>query len=220
MTPRLDVFCLEMHRPIVEVIDEILERGYSRIPLYDRSMDRLKGVVLVKDLLRALKEGREREILKELLQHVLFVPESKKLDSVLREFQRRKSPFAVVVDEHGLFIGIVTIEDILEELVGEIYDENDSVHGTLVKRLDEATLLIPGKMLIEDLNEEQKLALPVSGEYDTIGGFVMNRLGRIPEVGDRIAHGRWTYTVERVSQHRIVLVRALAAAPKRRREHH
>lgn len=209
MTPRLDVFCLEMHQRIVEVVDGVLESGYSRIPVYDRLKDRLKGVVLVKDLLRALKEGREQEILKGVMQHVLFVPESKKLDSVLREFQRKKSPFAIVVDEHGLFIGIVTIEDVLEELVGEIYDENDTVNDTVVQKLDATTFSIPGKMPIADLNDKHAFKLPVSDEYDTLGGFLMNRLGRIPLVGDQVEYDHWLFTIDRLSQHRIITVKAV-----------
>lgn len=204
MTPRLDVFSLEMHRVIDEVIDEVLESGFTRIPVFSRSHDDIKGVVLVKDLLKALKNNNERLFLKDVMQDVLFVPANKKLDTLLREFQKKKSPFAIVIDEHGLFIGLVSIEDVLEELVGEIYDENDIREDLQVKRLNAHSFLVPGKTLIADLNRQIKMKLPESEDYDTVAGLLMQKLGRIPKPGDALDIDHWVMTVKRVTHHRIV----------------
>jgi putative hemolysin len=207
MTPRLDVFSLEMHRTIGEVIDEVLESGFSRIPVYNRSQDEIKGVVLVKDLLKALKDERGELLLEAVAQDVLFVPANKKLDSVLREFQKKKSPFAMVVDEHGLVIGLLSIEDVLEELVGEIYDENDPQDDAVIQKIDKHSFIIPGKLLIADLNDELGLKLPESEDYDTLAGLVMGKLGRIPKPGAVVKVAQWKLTVKNVTHHRIVSLR-------------
>jgi putative hemolysin len=201
MTPRLDVFSLEMHRTIGEVIDEVLESGFSRIPVYNRSQDEIKGVVLVKDLLKALKDERGELLLEAVAQDVLFVPANKKLDSVLREFQKKKSPFAMVVDEHGLVIGLLSIEDVLEELVGEIYDENDPQDDAVIQKIDKHSFIIPGKLLIADLNDELGLKLPESEDYDTLAGLVMGKLGRIPKPGAVVKVAQWKLTVKNVTHH-------------------
>jgi len=209
MTPRLDVFCLEMHKKVDEVIDAILVEGYSRVPVYDTKMDQMRGVVLVKDLLKVVEEGRKGLSLEEVMQPLLVVPENKKLDGVLREFQRRKAALAIVMDEHGLFIGIVTIEDVLEELVGEIYDENDLQESEAVRQLEDDSLLVSGKTLIAELNEKHGLAIPESDDYDTLAGFLMNSFGRIPRQGEELKTGSLRLTVERAAQHRVVTVRVM-----------
>jgi CBS domain containing-hemolysin-like protein len=214
MTPRLDVFCLEMHKKVSEVIDTMIAEGYSRVPVYDTRMDQMRGVVIVKELLLALKEGKTGVTLEEVMQPILFVPENKKLDALLREFQRRKAAMGIVVDEHGLFIGIITIEDILEELVGEIYDENDVHELEEVRKLDGRTYLISGKTLIAELNERLGFAIPEEEDYDTLAGFLMDRFGRIPKPGEETLVGRLRLLAEKVTQHRIVTVRAVVDEPK------
>ncbi len=213
MTPRLDVFCLEMHQKVSEAIDTIIAEGYSRVPVFDTRMDQMRGVVIVKELLLALKEGKTAVTLEQVMQPVLFVPENKKLDALLREFQRRKAAMGVVVDEHGLFIGIITIEDILEELVGEIYDENDVSELAEVQKLDGQTYLISGKTLIADLNERLKFTIPEEEDYDTLAGFLMDRFGRIPKPGEELRVGNLRLLMEKVAQHRIVTVRAIVEQP-------
>ncbi len=213
MTPRLDVFCLEMHQKVSEAIDTIIAEGYSRVPVYDTRMDQMRGVVIVKELLLALKEDKTAVTLEEVMQPLLFVPENKKLDALLREFQRRKAAMGVVVDEHGLFIGIITIEDILEELVGEIYDENDVSELAEVQKMDGQTYLISGKTLIAELNERLRFVLPEEEDYDTLAGFLMDRFGRIPKPGEELRVGSLRLVIEKVTQHRIVTVRAIVEQP-------
>ncbi len=206
MTPRLDVYCLEMHRKVGDVIEEVLEKGYSRVPVYNRKMDAMKGIVLVTHLLKAVHEGKQEMSLKALMQKAIFVPESKKTDSVLRDFQRKKRQLGIVVDEHGLFIGVVTVEDVLEELVGEIYDERDK-HEDPVKRIDKDVFVIPGKATISDLNGKYNFHIPEKDDYDTLAGFLMKKLGRVPKERDTIDAGHWHYKIEKVRQHRIESVR-------------
>lgn len=204
MTPRLDVFSLEMHRPVADVLEEILDKGYSRVPVYDRKMDRMKGVVLVKDILRVRENPKT--LLLDIMQPVLFAPETQTLDRLLREFQRHKTPFAIVVDEHGLFIGVVTSEDIVEELVGEIYDESDKEED-LVQEVDKKTLLVAGKAPISFLNEQHHLKIPEADDYDTLGGFITDRLGRMPKEGDKVQSHSIRYIVQSVTRHRVKSVK-------------
>ena len=215
MTPRLDVFCLEMHRKVGEVLDAILAEGYSRVPVYDTKMDQMRGVILVKDLLKMVKEKRKGLSLEEVMQPLLVVPENKKLDGVLREFQRRKAALAIVLDEHGLFIGIVTIEDVLEELVGEIYDESDLQESAAVQRLGDGSLLVSAKTLIAELNEQHSLAIPENDDYDTLAGFLMNSVGRIPRQGEEFTIGALRLIVERAAHHRVVTVKVVRAERQR-----
>ncbi len=203
MTPRLDTFCLEMHERVEDVIDTVLKSGYSRIPVYDKKVDNVKGIVLLKDLLRALLEGKRREKLESLLQQVLVVPETKKLDSLLRDFQKRKSPFAIVVDEYGLFIGVVTIEDVLEELVGEIYDEDDADEQLTVKKVGKSAYRVAGRVPIDELT----FGFPESEEYETLAGLLMTKFGRVPKRGEQIVINGWRCTVEQVERNRILSVR-------------
>jgi putative hemolysin len=213
MTPRLDVFCLDMNTSIADVLDKVVAEGYSRIPVYDGRMDKMQGVVIVKDLLRkVIREGRKGQV-KDVMQDVLFVPENKKLDSLMREFQRKKAPFAIVVDEHGLFIGIVSMEDVLEELVGEIYDENDHDERAPVHKHEDGSYFVSGKTLISELNEDHAFSLPESEDYDTLAGYLMGKLGRIPLQGDEVVTDGWRFTVNRVAAHRIVSVIMARGSP-------
>lgn len=214
MTPRLDVFSLEMHLPLKEAMPQIIASGFSRIPVYDKKMDKMKGVVLVKDLLPLM----DRKIkLQDAMKPVLFVPENKKLDVLLREFQKKKSPFALVIDEHGLFIGLLTVEDILEELVGEIYDEADKVE-TRIKKIDKNTFLVSGKASIQNLNDRQNLGIPQQEDYDTLAGYLMDRMGRIPTDGEEFSENNLLFTIERVLGNRIAQVK-VSRTPAKRKSH-
>jgi len=218
MTPRLDVFCLEMHKKISEVMETIIAEGFSRVPVYDTKMDQMRGVVIVKDLLVALKEGKTHLTLQELMQPILVIPENKKLDSILREFQRKKAVMAVVVDEHGLFIGVITIEDVLEELVGEIYDENDVFELAEVQKLEPNVYLVNGKTIIGELNEELGFGIPETDDYDTLAGFVLHRFGRIPKPGEETRFGHLRLIVEKAAQHRVISVKIIVEE-KSHKEH-
>lgn len=211
MTPRLDVYSLEMRVKVKEVIAEALDRGFTRIPIYDRKMDNVRGVVNIKDLLRALHEGRGDAPLKSIMQPAFVVPETRKIDSLLREFQKRKNPFAIVVDEHGLFIGVITVEDILEELVGEIYDEGERAEEP-VRKLAADTWLVLGKTPIDELNEKYGFSLPESDEYDTLAGYLLNLLGKVPREQRRVVDGKYEFLIEQVRQNRIEYVKILKSS--------
>ena len=216
MVPRTSMAALRADAPIDEAIDAIVAEGHSRIPVYEASIDEIVGILYAKDLLPFLKDGSgDRPSLRSLLRTPLFVPESMSIDDLLHEFQRRKVHIAIVLDEYGGTAGLVTIEDLLEEIVGEIQDEYD-VEEPMVVRLSEDEARIDGRAAIDDLAEtfEVELDLEDEDEYDTIGGLIFHRLGDVPEPGDRIEVAPLTLTVETTDGRRVgkvLVVRAREA---------
>jgi len=186
MTPRTDMAALSKESDLATVLQAVRTKGHSRIPVYDDTIDTILGVLYAKDLL--LRNEEEPFELKSIMRKVLFIPESKHVRELLREFQEQKVHIAIVLDEYGGTAGLVTIEDILEELVGEIHDEYDPSAPVELKRIDEATVEVDARMRIDDLNDELNIDLPEDEDYETIGGFVFSRLGKIPKVGERFAH--------------------------------
>ena len=186
MTPRTDIVALPQEADLETVLETIRAKGHSRIPVYDGTIDTILGVLYAKDLLRRSDESHFR--LTEVMRETIFVPESKEVRQLLREFQQEKVHLAVVLDEYGGTAGLVTIEDILEELVGEIIDEYDTGTPAELQRIDERTVEVDARMKIDDLNDELHIALPEDEDYETIGGFVFSRLGKIPDVGERYEH--------------------------------
>ncbi|HEY2147859.1 MAG TPA: hemolysin family protein, partial [Pirellulales bacterium] len=162
--------------------------GHSRFPVYNRSPDDIVGILHVKELLVELAKGDESQRLgwPQLLRKPFFVPETKPVDDLLQEFQRSHNHIAVVLDEYGGVSGIVTIEDVLEEIVGEIADEHDEALIDGIKTLDEHSAEALAKVRIHEINERLGLSLPENENYDTIGGFVFHELGRIPNVGEEL----------------------------------
>jgi CBS domain containing-hemolysin-like protein len=207
MVPRIDMIMAEAQTPRREVLRLIAEHGHSRIPVYDESVDRIIGVAHVRQLVQdGSLEGDERPI-REFVREVLFVPEVKKIDELMREFQEKKSHLAIVVDEYGGTSGMVTLEDVLEELVGEIEDEWDR-EEKLVEKLANGTWRVAGKIDIDDLNEELNLQLPTENS-DTLGGFVYELAGRVPSQGEVVEWQSLRFVIERVHRQRIVRVRIL-----------
>jgi len=184
MVPRIDVIAANKDSSIAEIIDVIVTHGYTRVPIYEDTIDNIIGVVYAKDLLPVLGKGEVEKPITEIARVPHFVPESKKVDDLLHEFQQSKVHMAIVVDEYGGTAGLVTIEDLLEEIVGEIEDEYDAEEPK-VERISDTEAIMNAKVSIDDFKDI--FGVDIEGEdFDTVGGFVFSRLGRIPSVGDII----------------------------------
>ena len=182
MIPRIDMFTIEVNTPFSEALQSIREKGYSRIPVFEESMDNIIGILYAKDLLKTWGEEEIKNIkLKDLIRAPYFTPESRRLDDLLKDFRKEKTHIAIVVDEYGGTAGLVTIEDVLEEIVGEIEDEFDRGE-VLWKKLAPNSFLLDAKTEIDKANEELGLDIPEEGP-ETVGGFVIDYLGKLPEKG-------------------------------------
>lgn len=184
MTPRTEVIGLEVTSSLHDARELILKEGHSRIPVYEDTIDKVVGVLYAKDLLKIADEHPPG--LRDLMRKVPFVPESKPLRDLLTEFQETKIHLAIVIDEYGGTAGLVTIEDILEELVGEIVDEYEPPEPDALTMVDETTVDVDAKLRIDELNDELDIELPEGKDYDTVGGFVLSALGRIPGVDEEL----------------------------------
>ena len=190
MVPRVDVAAVGASESLQRVLELVNGRGHSRIPIYDGSIDNIVGIVYAKDLLTHMVDGSLEEPARTLARRPLFVPESKKTDELLRDMQKHKVHMSVVLDEYGGTAGIVTIEDLLEEIVGEIQDEYDAEEIS-IEKLSDREAVFDARVSIRDLNEALDIDLE-DGEYDTVGGLVYDRLGKIPVVGDEVrVDGLW-----------------------------
>jgi magnesium and cobalt exporter, CNNM family len=205
MVPRVDIIGLQTSTTIDAAVDLIIEGGHSRVPVYETSLDDVVGILYAKDLLPLLKsDAAGRPTLRSLLRTPVFVPESLSIDDLLHEFQRRKVHIAIVLDEYGGTAGLVTIEDLLEEIVGEIQDEYD-VEEPLVEMLDEDRARVDGRAAIDDLLEIWDLSIDLEDaeEYDTVGGLVYHRIGGIPQPGDEVRLDGLHLTVESTDGRRV-----------------
>lgn len=189
MVPRIDIFSLPAQATIKEAAEGFVKEGYSRIPIYKESIDQVIGTLLYKDILNAFIQGRDlNEPIETLIKPALYTPETKKLSLLLQEFRNKQTHLAIVVDEYGGTEGIVTIEDILEELVGEIADEYDYDEEILYSILPTGEWIVDAKMSIIDINEDLGIKIPQSSDYDTLGGYIFHRAGAIPTPGWRLHH--------------------------------
>jgi putative hemolysin len=204
MTPRTDMCCLQAGQSLEEVLKVIEEQHYSRIPVYEADKDDIVGILYCKDLLgrKADPETRKEWSLKAFLRKPYFIPLTKKASDLFREFRFNRIHMAIVVDEYGGVAGLVTMEDLLEELFGEILDDYDHDEPR-PRRLDANTLLIPARMPIEDFNRLAGADLP-DDEYDTMGGLVFGLFGKLPSAGARISFRGYTFTVEEMEGTRIL----------------
>jgi putative hemolysin len=205
MVPRIAIVALPATATFDEAIDRIIEEGHSRVPVYESSADEIVGILYAKDLLPFLKSSVDNPPdLRVLLRTPVFVPESMSIDDLLHEFQRRKVHIAIVLDEYGGTAGLVTIEDLLEEIVGEIQDEYDE-EEPLVERLDEDHARVDGRAAVGDLLDiwDVKVALEDEDEYDTVGGLVYHRIGGVPQPGDEIRVDGLRLTVETTDGRRV-----------------
>jgi CBS domain containing-hemolysin-like protein len=211
MVPRIAMITLAASATMDEAIDKVIDEGHSRIPVYEETIDEIIGILYAKDLLPILKRpAAERPVLRALLRPPVFVPESMSVDDLLHEFQRRKVHLAVVLDEYGGTAGLVTIEDLLEEIVGEIQDEYD-VEEPLIVKLSADEARIDGRADVDDLAElfDIELGLEDEDEYDTVGGLIYHRIGGVPRPGDQVLVDGLTLTVETTDGRRVGKVLAV-----------
>ena len=207
MVPRIDVHALEIGAPLSVAVDTLLNSGYSRVPVYEENIDHILGLLYAKDLLQVWREGNgQKDLRRDLLREPYFVPEAKKLDELLAEMQQKRTHMAIVVDEYGGVAGVVTLEDIIEEIFGEIQDEYDE-EELPYRRLENGDYVFQGRIDLDDFNEIMDCDLP-NDEADTLGGYIYTRLGQIPIAGESLTQDDLTLTVELVSKRRIRKVRA------------
>jgi putative hemolysin len=211
MVPRIAIVALPVSATLDDAIDLIVEGGHSRVPVYEESIDEVLGIVYAKDLLPVLKvEADARPTVRSLLRTPLFVPESMSIDDLLHEFQRRKVHIAIVLDEYGGTAGLLTIEDLLEEIVGEIQDEYD-VEEPMIVRLSADEARIDGRVDVDELGETFDITIPLEDEdeYDTVGGLIFHRLGHVPRPGDEVRLDGLKLTVETTDGRRVGKVLAV-----------
>lgn len=210
MTPRPDVVAVPEGAGLGEVRDVVVSKGFSRIPVYSGDLDSITGIVYSKDVLRSLHDGRVSLTARDICRRPHFVPEQKRVAELLHEMQKEKFHMAVVVNEHGATTGLVTLEDLLEEIVGEIADEFD-VEEPNIEVVDDDTVRVRGKISIDDFNDALGLELRADG-FDTVGGLILKQLGRLPEEGEPVYFADLEFVPERVLKRRImsVVIKGLA----------
>jgi magnesium and cobalt transporter len=214
MIPRIDTVFISLEAPRQEILDTAITCGHSRIPVYRDTIDNVEGVLYVKDLLRSLARAEDLDLAR-IIRKPFFVPDSKRIDSLLREFKRRRVHIAVAIDEYGGVSGIVCMEDIIEEIVGDIQDEFDNEREDIVT-LGEGIWLCDARVNIEDLNEEIGSRFPVE-EFDTLGGFVFDLFGKIPSRYEKVVWGSWDFIIQEMDGHSITSVK-LVRKPEEPRE--
>jgi CBS domain containing-hemolysin-like protein len=206
MTPRIEVVGVEVQSSLEDIKRLIAEQGYSRMPVYEESQDNILGILNTKDLL-TLDAAQPFDI-RQVMRKAIFVPDMKTVRDLLREFKKQKTKIAIVLDEYGGTAGVVTTTDIYEELVGDIEDEEDEPDEQPdIVKIDEATSEIDARVRVDEFNEEFDLELPDNEGYDTVGGFILSRLGRIPKVGDVLTIDGLQITVLDADERRISRVR-------------
>lgn len=206
MIPRIDVDFLSIDTPQEELLAKIAESGHSRFPVYSESIDNVLGILYVKDLLAVISKNQEID-LEKLLRKAYFVPESKKIDGLLREFKRRHIHIAIAVDEYGGVSGVVCMEDIIEEIVGDIQDEFDNEREDILA-IGNQIWLCDARVNLEDLNENIKSNFPTE-DFDTLGGFVLDLFGRIPVKYEKINWGGFEFIVQDMEGHRVNLIKVI-----------
>lgn len=217
MVPRIDVLALEVKTPLSQAINSLIESGHSRVPVYDDSIDNVIGLLYAKDLLRLQANPGEKNSIRKFLRPAYFVPESKKVDELLAEMQAKGVHIAVVVDEYGGMAGLVTLEDIVEEIVGEIRDEYDQKEELLVQKIDEDEFLFKARVSLGDFNDALGTTVD-SDQTDTLGGLFYGEMGRVPAEGDLMRIEDWELTIEEVRTRRIGKIRARKKNPDENKE--
>lgn len=207
MTPRTDVVGLAADADLEQIKQHITEHGHSRVPVYEENLDSIAGILYVKDLIQYLGDGASFK-LAEILRDPLHVPESKSVSALLTDFKSQKVHMAIVVDEYGGTAGLITIEDILEEIVGDIQDEYElHEEPEQFQRIDERTAEADARIYIDDLNDLFEIELPEDDDYDTLGGFVVATLGHIPETGESFDHEGLRFTVTAAERTKVLRVK-------------
>lgn len=204
MVPRVDVQCVSVDSTYAEIIEIIGKEGFSRYPVFEDNIDNIVGVIYAKDLIR--KNISEKFSVKKIMRPAFFVPDSKHLDDLLRDFKKQKIHIAVAVDEYGGVSGIVCMEDIIEVIVGEIQDEFDEDEEEPIRQIDPQTYICDARTPVDQFNEELKLHIP-EDDCETIGGYVFEKFGCIPEKGDVIETDEADFIVESIDGHKINSIR-------------
>ncbi len=212
MIPRSQMTSIHIDEPLKDYLPKIIDSAHSRFPVLGEGQDEVLGIMLAKDLLPLiLNENREQFSLKEILRPTTFVPESKRLNVLLRDFRATRNHMAIVVDEFGGVAGLVTIEDVLEQIVGEIEDEHDfSEEDSMIKEVEPGINMVKALTPVDDFNEHFGEEL-ISGEFDTIGGIVIHHFGRVPECNESIRIGNWHFKVVNGTSRQINLLEVTAA---------
>ncbi|MFB6117422.1 hemolysin family protein [Halosegnis sp.] len=210
MTPRLDMTAVSKNADITEAIETCIQSGHARLPVYEGSLDNVVGVVHIRDLVRDLNYGEQDDVeLEELIEPTLHVPESKNVDDLLKEMRQNRMPLVIVIDEFGTTEGLLTMEDLTEEIVGEILEGEEEEP---IEFVDDDTALVRGEVNIEEVNERLDLSFPEGEEFETIAGFIFNRAGRLVEEGELIAYDDAEIRVEEVENTRIMKARVTRLA--------
>ena len=207
MTPRTDIIAVNVNDDLQGILEIIINAGHSRIPVYEKNIDTIVGLIYAKDLLSEIGKSPGDFNIREKMRKPYFIPETKPLNDLLGEFQNQKLHIAVLLDEYGGTTGIVTIEDILEELVGEIVDEYEETPPESIKKIDETTIEVDARIYIDDLNNEFELALPEDEDYDTVGGFVFSHLGYVPKTGEIFEYENVKFTIAAAEARKIKRIR-------------
>ena len=207
MTPRTDIVAIEVNSDLQAVLKTISTAGHTRVPVYEENIDKIIGLIYAKDLLSEIGKDPQDFKLRDKIRDAYFVPETKPLRTLLHAFQNQKLHIAVVLDEYGGTAGVVTLEDILEELVGEITDEYEKTPPKPIRKIDQNTIEVDARTYVDDLNDEFELDLPEDEDYDTIGGFVFSHLGYIPKTGVSFDYENLKFTIVAAEPRRIKRIR-------------
>lgn len=206
MTPRTDIYAIDINDNVKDLLDEMDEFKYSRIPVYEESIDDIKGILFIKDIIKPLKNKEPIDI-KKIMREPYFVPESKDIDELFKEMQQNKVQMAIAIDEYGGTAGLITMEDIIEELVGNILDEYDEEDPD-IKKIDDNTFILSGTLTSYEIKKLFNVEIP-EGDYETLSGYLLDRLGRIPDENEHpvIEDDNLTYKVEEMEDKRIKYVK-------------
>jgi putative hemolysin len=207
MTPRTDIVAVEVNSDLHTILEIINTAGHTRVPVYEGHIDNIVGLIYAKDLLAEIGRNPAEFKLRDQMREAYFVPETKPLRVLLHEFQTQKQHIAIVLDEYGGTAGIITLEDILEELVGEITDEYEQTPPEPIKKIDQDTIEVDARIHINDLNDQFELNLPEDEDYDTIGGFVCSHLGYIPKAGESFDYEKIKFSIISADPRRIKHIR-------------
>ncbi len=211
MVARPDMVTVDVASSVDDALEILLLAGYSRMPVHNRSIDDICGLVYLKDLVRASRDGKGGESLEALVRDAHIVPETKRVAVLMREMQLGKFHMAVVVDEYGGVAGVVTLEDLIEELVGDIVDEYDT-EEPLVRDLEDGAWSVAGTIPVDEINEKLGLGVPEDDDWDTLGGYLFHRLGHVPDIGEHVESDGHVFTVEKMGANRIDRIRVEAGS--------
>jgi putative hemolysin len=212
MIPRIDIVAAPDSSSVRDVLDRVVESGHSRIPIFDQTIDNITGVIYAKDLLKFLRDGEQTAPVKPLVREPSFVPETKKVDELLHEMQQRRVHLAIVVDEYGGTAGLITIEDLIEEIVGEIQDEYD-VEEAPIQELSDTEALFDARVSIRDVNDTLDLDIE-DEDFDTLGGLLYHELGKVPNAGDEVRVDGALVQVLTTTGRRVRKVRVVKVPPE------